>query len=34
MDLQGPEYSDFKDPIMIFSGSRDSNQVPETLKNN
>jgi len=39
MDLQGPDVSDFRDPIFsdsrypmeIFATSRDLNRVPETL---
>jgi len=30
MDLQGPDFYDFRDPIIIFSDSRDPNRVPKT----
>jgi len=38
MDLYGPDFSDprdpifseFRDPMIIFSNSRDPNRVPET----
>jgi len=34
MDLQGPDFSDSRDLMIIFSDSKDPNQVPKnTLKN-
>jgi len=30
MDLQGPDFSDSGDPMVIFSDSRDPNRVPKT----
>jgi len=34
MDLQGPDFSDSRDSMILFSDSRDPNRVPKTpLKN-
>jgi len=30
MDLQGPDFSDSRDSMMIFSDSRDPNRVTKT----
>jgi len=30
MDLQGPDFSDFRDSMIILSDSRDPNRVPKT----
>jgi len=30
MDLQGPEFSDSRDSVIIFSDSRHPNRVPKT----
>jgi len=33
MGLQGPDFSDSRDSMIIFSDSRDPNRVPKTPKN-
>jgi len=34
LDLQGPDFSDSRDSMIIFSDSRDQNRAPKTLKKN